>query len=344
MNELNDPSRWFLEARLKFRHLRLFVALGIHENMARAAESIGLSQPAASKLLAEVEKSLGARLFSRLPRGLQANELGNVFIRRSRAILSELSKAGTEFNALRSGDVGAANVGTISSVGLELIANAINVTQQDNSSIQVWVDVGTTEHLLKQVAEGMLDFAIGWETPEIDRTVFSFSALMNETFTFFCRAGHPLLKKQNIRLADLVDAQWVLPSPGTSARHVTESLFLANGLQPPSRVINTTTFMSFLVFMRVADAVTVSSSGLTNLFSSLGEFQAIPIGEPFGAETLGVFTLNGIELKPSARRLLDEVKRAANELNGKKADFLMHADSPCADILGDRRLRSARHP
>jgi DNA-binding transcriptional LysR family regulator len=316
MTELNDPSRWFLEARLKFRHLRLFVALGEHRNMARAAESIGLSQPAASKMLAEVERSLGARLFNRLPRGLEANELGDIFVQRSRAILSELSKAGRDFFALKSGNVGAANVGTISSLGLELIAKAINATQKHSPSVQVWVDVGTTEHLIKRVAEGTLDFAIGWETPEIDRSVFTFDIIRNEKFNFVCRSGHPLLQKKNLCLADLVDCQWVLPSPGTSARHITDSLFLANGLPPPTRVINTTTFISFVVFMRESDAITVASSGLIQLFSSLGNFQAVPIGQPFGADALGIFSLAGVEFKPSARRLFDEVKRAADTMNG----------------------------
>ena len=318
MSELNSASRWFLEARLKFRHLRLFVALDEHRNIVRAAESIGLSQPAASKMLADVEKALGARLFERLPRGLEANELGDIFIRRSRLILSELNKAGNEFFALRGGHAGVVNVGTISAPGLELIAGAINVTRKQNPQVEIWVDVGTTEYLLKRVADTTLDFAIGWISPDLDQTVFEVDLIRNEKFNFICRAGHPLLKTPDIHLRDLVGAEWVLQSPGSLVRHAADSLFIANKLPPPERVINTTSFISTLVFLRETDAISVASTAVAALFASLGGFQILPVAEPFGSEPLGIVSRAGVELRPTARAFLDAVKHAVEDR--RKAD------------------------
>src|SRR6478609_10267895 len=187
MRELNDPSILFLESRLKFRHLRLLVALDEHRNIVRAAESMKLSQPGASKLLADMEKVLGARLFERQPRGLEPNELGIIFIRRARVILSELKIAGSEFLELKSGHSGAVNVGAFSAPGLELIASALKSVRSKNSQIQLWVDVGNTEYLLKRLSDGALDFAIGWVTAEMDPDIFAIDVISREKFHFICR-------------------------------------------------------------------------------------------------------------------------------------------------------------
>ena len=74
---------WFARARLKLRHLQLLVALDELRNLNRAAQSLGLTQPAASRLLAEVEQMVGGAVFERRPRGVEPNALGEVLLRRA---------------------------------------------------------------------------------------------------------------------------------------------------------------------------------------------------------------------------------------------------------------------
>ena len=85
---------WFLRVRLKLRHLQLFLALEEHRNLHRAAASLAISQPAASKLLGDLESQLGVTLFERHSRGVTPNWYGEIVIRHARSILSELHHAG----------------------------------------------------------------------------------------------------------------------------------------------------------------------------------------------------------------------------------------------------------
>ncbi len=313
MRELNDPSILFLESRLKFRHLRLLVALDEHRNIVRAAESMKLSQPGASKLLADMEKVLGARLFERQPRGLEPNELGVIFIRRARVILSELKIAGSEFLELKSGHSGAVNVGAFSAPGLELIASALKSVRSKNSQIQLWVDVGNTEYLLKRLSDGALDFAIGWVTPEMDPDIFAIDVISREKFHFICRIDHPLMAKEKVQLEDLVGADWLLQSPDSLARRATEALFAANGLPIPEPMITTTSFLSMLVLLRESDAVSVASTAAIRLFASMGGFAVLPMSETLASEPLAVVCRAETELKPTARLFLNAVKSAIQE-------------------------------
>lgn len=296
-----------LDARLKLRHLRLFVALDTHRNVLRAAESIGMSQPAASKMLSDVEKILGTRLFNRLPRGVEPNEVGAAVVRRSRNILAELDQASEEIMSLRSGESGAVNVGSMSAPGLELIVGAINAVRRKHPNIQIWVDVGTTEYLTRRVAEGVLDFAICWIPPEGDPPGLVFENIGEEKFNFICRAGHPLLKKKEVSLEDLVDVEWVLQSPGSLVRQVTDTLFTSQGLPPPERVINTTPFIAMLIFLRDTNAISVVSTAVANLLGSLGSFRILPYSKPFVSGPLGIVRSRNRQLTPSATIMFDAV-------------------------------------
>ncbi len=79
----NTP--WFLRARLKTRQLMLLIAIGDEGNIHRAAEILNKSQPAASKLLKDLEDVLGISLFERLPRGMRPTWYGETMIRHARS-------------------------------------------------------------------------------------------------------------------------------------------------------------------------------------------------------------------------------------------------------------------
>jgi len=75
----NTP--WFIRARLKTRQLMLLTAICDEGNIHRAAEVLNMSQPAASKLLKDLEDMLGVSLFERQPRGMRPNWYGETMIR-----------------------------------------------------------------------------------------------------------------------------------------------------------------------------------------------------------------------------------------------------------------------
>src|SRR5919197_4989427 len=104
---------WFLRARIKTRQLMLLIAIGDECNIHRAAEILKMSQPAASKLLKDLEDALGVALFERLPRGMRPTWYGESMIRHARMALLNLAQAGSELEALKAGLLGAVTLGAI---------------------------------------------------------------------------------------------------------------------------------------------------------------------------------------------------------------------------------------
>ena len=90
------PSRhdaWFIRVRLKPRQLLLLVTIDELGNIHRAAEELGMTQPAASKLLKELEGALEVSLFDRLPRGMRPTWYGEIMIRHAKMTLANLGTA-----------------------------------------------------------------------------------------------------------------------------------------------------------------------------------------------------------------------------------------------------------
>ena len=86
--------------RLRTRQLLLVALVGRERNLGRAAQAMAMSQPAATKLLQQVEDVLGAQLFARQARGMEATPAGEVVIRYARQVLVDFGHARQELASL----------------------------------------------------------------------------------------------------------------------------------------------------------------------------------------------------------------------------------------------------
>ena len=129
---MSDPNaNRFIRSHLKIRHLTLLVELGRHGSIAQAAEAAGLTQPAASKLLGELEYALGVPLFQRLPRGVEPTEYGRIMMRRAGAALAEMDAAHQEVQQGLAGVAGRVRLGAVLTPAAQLVPDAVQRLKQD---------------------------------------------------------------------------------------------------------------------------------------------------------------------------------------------------------------------
>src|SRR5262247_2730960 len=152
---------WYLRSRLKMRQVRLLVALDEHRNVHRAAASIAITQPAATRLLGDLEKLLGLRLFERSARGLTPNAYGESMVRHARMILSALDHSRDELNALLQGTAGKIVVGTLLVAASVLVPRAVARSKKRHPRHTVVVREGTTTAALSaSLQRGELDLVV----------------------------------------------------------------------------------------------------------------------------------------------------------------------------------------
>src|SRR5246500_1099595 len=101
------------EHRMELRHLRYFVAGGEEQHYGRAAEQLGIAQPALSRQIQDLETELGFMLFERLPRGVKLSAAGKLFLSDARRILQDVDEAKRRAERVATGKAGTLRVGFV---------------------------------------------------------------------------------------------------------------------------------------------------------------------------------------------------------------------------------------
>jgi DNA-binding transcriptional LysR family regulator len=302
---------WFLRARLRTRHLLLLSAIGEEGNICRAAEMLSMSQPAASRLLRELEQIIGADLFERQARGVKANWYGEALIRHARNALSSLTEAASEIDALKDGRTGQVNVGSIGGPAAGLVPRAVIRVANGYPLVRVRVTVDTSDNLVQLLVEGRIDIMVGRLPTHQETSRFCFERLGTEAVCAVARNGHPLLLKQGLDLAQLADAAWIVPATGNALRREFEMMFRQAGLECPTRLVETASPMVVTKLLGDTDFVAVLPCEVAAHYAACGLVAELPISLPCAMEPYGVVTRKGWLLSPAAQLVCDTLEDEA---------------------------------
>lgn len=298
------PADWYLRVRLKLRHLQLIMALEEQRNLHRAAASLSMSQPAASKLLGDLEAQLGVTLFDRHPRGVTPNWYGEIVVRRARSILSELHHTGEELNALREGNTGVVSVGTVMAPAVTILTSAIERVHRNLPGLKVRVDVDVSKALIPRLMEGEFDFAITRIPQGFSAEHFVFEEIGEEEICFVCREGHPLAELPAPSLEAMVGYPWSLQPPGALMRQRVDHLLLHHGVQPPHQIVDTPDILVSLALVDKSDSLTVTTRQVADLLCAPQRFRILPFTESLSVQPYGLVSLRKQRLSPGAGALM----------------------------------------
>ena len=152
---------------MKFRQLEALRAVLMHGIISRAAESLNISQPAVSRLIADLEHSIGFSLFvrrrGRLYPSPEAKSFGEE-LDRSFVGLDRLEQAAREIKDLRRGEIYVAGMPSIS---LDILPNIISLFTEHHPDVKITFDLHTSPRIVDLVAAGQFDLGFGQiSTPE----------------------------------------------------------------------------------------------------------------------------------------------------------------------------------
>ncbi|KDQ71248.1 MULTISPECIES: LysR substrate-binding domain-containing protein [Streptomyces] len=248
-----------LDGRLKFRHLILVDALSRQGSVVGAAAELHVTQPAATRSLHELEDILGVALFERRPRGVTATVFGEAFTQHARAVLAQLAQAGRHVVELADADRGTVIVGTHLAGSNVLLPRAITGIKKERPYLTVIVREASPEALLLELEAGRVDFVVGRLTAPSDERMVR-RKLYDESVDLVVRAGHVLVGRPHVELAELVDYPWILPGGETALRREIEEFFTRNGFALPLNRVETTSFLTVRQLLLETNVVAVLPS------------------------------------------------------------------------------------
>lgn len=306
----SKPDR-FVRTHLKTRHLVLLVELGRHGSILHAAEAAHLTQPAASKLLTELEYALGVQLFERLPRGISPTWYGEIMIRRAGAALAEMNAAHQEVMELLSGLSGFVSIGSVMTPSMNLIPQAVSLLKSRHARLHVAIQVDTSKILIQRLRAGELDMVIGRILDSESAAELNFEPLTDEPHSLIARSKHALAQRKELTLNDIAKEAWILPPSGSILRDRLTSLFLSHGLDQPAETVETLSLPVITSLLMVSDMVAALPEDLIRTYLDAGLLSVLPFDLGLRMDAYGIVTRKQHRLSPGAQAMLDILRELA---------------------------------
>jgi DNA-binding transcriptional LysR family regulator len=301
--------------RLKLKQLRLIVSIDEQASVLRAADTLNISQPGATKLLKDAERDLGVPLFDRTNRGMVATAYGRALIRHAKLVLTQLYHAAEELDDLTEGTGGRVTVGTLLAASANLLPTAIRRLREKRPRVSVAVIEGTNDRLMPALAVGDIDFVVG-RLPEFRfRDEFVQEPLFHEDVCVVVRAGHPLARRKRLEISALVDGDWILPPPETTLRRQVEKAFHDAGIEAPRPAVQSVSLLTNRALLLTTNMMVVWPRQVVLDDVRRGVLAILPVALPAAAGPVGLSRRRNVILSPAAQALAAELKAPARDLN-----------------------------
>lgn len=307
---------------LKISHLRMIVAMEETGQISLAAGMLQTSQPAASRLLSEMEAILGTRLCDRGARGIEMTNAGRALARRARSMLIEMREAEREIEDIKHGG-GTVFVGAVTAAAVDLVVPAIRHIRAQNPLLEAQVAIGPSHVLVQSLLAGEHDFIIGRVPQDVDPRQFEIREIRSEKIRILVRAGHPLLTGDPVPLSALGDYEWILPPPGNLMRRTIEDSYISQHLPLPRSSLNSASLLVTLATISDTDVIAPMAEEVTRLMvgNQGGRIVELPIVENIEIKPYSLLTARDHRLSPSAKlvseRILSQISDPADTFGSR---------------------------
>jgi DNA-binding transcriptional LysR family regulator len=195
---------------MELRHLRYFVGVGEEQHFGRAAERLHVAQPALSRQIQDLEREIGFLLFDRLPRGVRLSSAGKLFLGDARRILQDVDEARRRAERIALGKAGTLRVGIATALSWHgMVVDSFREFRRGQPDAELVLHHLLSVHQVEAVLSGRLDcgFAATIAPWHKDLAHWPFA---QERMLLAVPKGHPLTKRERIRLRDLRDMPFIL--------------------------------------------------------------------------------------------------------------------------------------
>jgi DNA-binding transcriptional LysR family regulator len=295
----------------RLRQLALIVR---HRSFSKAAESMGISQPALSKSIRSLERALGVQLLERGRFGAIPTAFGLALVRHADAIDAELRSAGDEIEALREARGGHTCIGCGPSEATRLLPTALSRLRASAPGIQVTILYGLNQALMPMVKHGEVDFALSSIPARCPDPDLKQLRLHEDRAAVIARRGHPLLARgEALTATDLLGQHWILATKQELERLALDQVFVEAGLAPPLDAIETTSAVLMKTLVMQSDFLTFLPRELVYWEERAGLLAPLNLVGHSWRRNVGVTMRARAGLNPAAHALISALQEVGKE-------------------------------
>ncbi|MET3373576.1 DNA-binding transcriptional LysR family regulator [Variovorax boronicumulans] len=292
----------------RIRHLQAYAAVAELGSAKRASDAIGLTQPAVTNLIADLEQLLECTLFQRHARGMRMTDVAEELLPFVRRALASLER-GAEFVAFRHTNTHhIVRIGAIHGAICGLLVRALPAFASLRPDVMIELHEANVPRTATLIRKQEIDMMLCRE-PAVRPEGWEFSELMPDRLVVVVGPQHPLVAKSALSFAELCDETWLLVHPATHARRIFDELLNQHGFTAKSRQIEALSTPMVLAQLRSERLVTLAPYSVFRQLVDLDQLAMLDVIDIPAFRPLGVLSPKDEEMGETARQLKEFLYR-----------------------------------
>ena len=300
---------------MKNHQLRAFVAVARYKSIRGAARALGLTQPAITRIVRELESDLAVPLVRRSAAGIELTEFGEALEVRARLLLEEIRKTHEELSRIKHGAAGKVALAVSPTVAMTVLPRAFDLFTAQMPGAQIELSENSPTPGMDGLRDGTLDLIV---THLLDEPEHPFLSEFESLVLFKCsvvigvRHGHP--RKDASCLSALLNDRWCLQSYGYHGDELGNAIFCSNGLARPRQIIHDQSFAVGLGLAISTDTVSLFTQPLFNSHCVPHGLQVVRVSDDLPAVAVAIVRRRGALPTPAVQRFVECLMAAAQPL------------------------------
>jgi len=308
------PASVYRTDRLRLRHLRLLDLVHRLGSLGAAAREIGISQPAATLLLRELETVFGSTLVERDRRGCRLTPAGRYALERLTIALSSVERAVDAAKAAAIEPL--LRVGCVQVAGVSALPAALARLEKAGTLGRMQIIEGRARDLLASLCAGRIDCVIGWMDESLADALpvgqLDIRPLRYGRMQVVASPIHPLARSRAISVTELARWRWIVPPPESRTHAAFVRLFVGNGVPAPPVTVECAALHTTLHLVSATRLLAVAPDAAVREYAKRG--MIAPLKGPaldLGRNRVSVMTRRDSEALPAVDRLRKALLTAA---------------------------------
>jgi DNA-binding transcriptional LysR family regulator len=299
--------------RLKLRDLHTLQIVSEVGSMAKASQQLGLSQPAISKAIVEMEQALGTRLLDRSSIGVELTPSGRLLVDRARLIFDEVRQGVKDIEYLSDPTRGEVRIGATEPM-TSMLAQIIARLSRRYPNVSYHVDLSDTTSLMRGLRERTLDVALTRWTEKNAADDLHAEPLYKTALAVMAAKRHPLTRARKLRLEDLMKERWTLSPPDSFLGQIVGETFRRSNLDLPATAVTSISIYMRLTLLAHGDFLTVLPMSMLLHPGDKTWLRALPVDLRDPAAKISAITLRKRRAGGAVKLFLESSREVAKVL------------------------------
>jgi DNA-binding transcriptional LysR family regulator len=292
---------------MELRDLEYFAVVAEQGNLGRAAELLGLSQPALSKSIARLEDAMEVKLFRRTAKGMDLTAEGSLLLSRARELRQSLRNVAREVSDVSRGHAGHIKIAVNPPIlNDDFMLVAVGELLRTEPRITMKVMVSDQDEIAAALHRGHVDLVVDFVYPKPPAGL-AYIPLREDEYVVCCARNHRLAARAHIPLSELSKERWTFSEPGLPPQQRLHKVFRDDGLEPPRVALESRSLSLRLEAAANSDLLLYTSRAVARRFG-VG-LQVLPVKELYWVRSVGVLHRKEPYLSPAVRRFIEILTR-----------------------------------